>query len=97
VSQEPPSASTVMPATWPERFTDLERRKPSYIRLERDGWGAADGYAEGAKRIGTEALRQAELPNADMSNVVEGACNRDPRQRPMRGGAAAWRQEICSE
>jgi signal transduction histidine kinase/CheY-like chemotaxis protein len=32
-----------------------------------------DLRAEGRERIGAEALRQAELLNADMSNVVEGA------------------------
>src|SRR5262245_57230737 len=32
-----------------------------------------DLRTEGRERIGAEALRQAELLNADMSNVVEGA------------------------
>ena len=32
-----------------------------------------DLLAEGREQIGAEALRQAELLNADMSNVVEGA------------------------
>jgi hypothetical protein len=29
-----------MPATWPERFANLEKatKRPSYMKLERDGW-----------------------------------------------------------
>jgi hypothetical protein len=35
-----PLTKQIMPATWPERFANLEKvtGRPSYMKLERDGW-----------------------------------------------------------
>ena len=46
-----------------------------------------DLRAEGRERIGAEALRQAELLNADMSNVVEGARQLSSGNQPLLHGA----------
>ena len=46
-----------------------------------------DLRAEGRERIGAEALRQAELLNADMSNVVEGARQLSLGNQPLLHGA----------
>jgi hypothetical protein len=56
----------VMPATWPERFANLEKvtGRPSYLKLERDGW------VVGAWVLGRSYKRKVKYHGAYPGNLL---------------------------